>query len=242
MATPSLPELPARLKPVLSSAVDPSPHADSPAPTAHHDHPAQVALSEQNGLTTSQAAGIKAVEHILLANNGGLSSGTPLPPSSPPQLSANPMLPSHIPAPRSSSTRSMTRSFTAPGALVSQSPASPAQNTQTSVTSPHDHSDDSAPLKISTLDHFQMRDWTKVTTAKPIAEYAASNVAILADAVRMMETDVDMISRDLANLTVEVRLRPQNESSPAPSTWQSLYGVRPRSESPTQQCNRTSAT
>ncbi|KAJ7738955.1 hypothetical protein B0H16DRAFT_1759318 [Mycena metata] len=67
----------------------------------------------------------------------------------------------------------------------------------------------------------------KVTTAKPLAERAVFNSAILADAVRVIETQVAKNTGDVANLTTEVRLRPGN-----------LYGVQltgSRSLSPEEQ-------
>ncbi|KAJ7460228.1 hypothetical protein FB451DRAFT_1405465 [Mycena latifolia] len=202
-----------RPKPTLCSTAEeaPRPHADglpvAPTPNAA----AQVAISEQAALTKAQAAGIKAVEHLLLANNGGIPSGTPLPSASPSHTEATQQ-------PVSSIQRLSLASGTAEDA------------TRGSTTPPPDSQN------VSTYDHFKMKD-SKSTTAKAIADRTAKNVAILADAVRMLETDVHRISHDISNLTVEVRLRPGGppfSPSDGPTSWRTLYGVnleRPSSAS-----------
>ncbi|KAJ6558936.1 hypothetical protein B0H10DRAFT_2240672 [Mycena sp. CBHHK59/15] len=222
-----------RPKPVLLSAHDPGPdavpkaHSSLDPPSPHVPSvPALGAISGQKSLSRAQAAGIKAVEHILLENNGGLSSGTPFPASipRPSPLSINAQI-----GP-SSNLRPITRSHTAPaiassvtvddgvGADPVDPPPSPAESHVNPAT------------KTSASDHFKMRPVPNTSAnGKTLAQIAVANVAILADALRIIETRVDGTALDVANLKTEIRLRPRSSSPTSPAadvTWTSLYGVQ----------------
>ncbi|KAJ6461484.1 hypothetical protein C8R47DRAFT_1225857 [Mycena vitilis] len=71
-----------RPKPVLSTSSLSLPFSNAAlvANPPQNPPPAPGALSGQKELSSSQSAGIKAVEQTLLVNNGGRSSGEPLPP------------------------------------------------------------------------------------------------------------------------------------------------------------------
>jgi hypothetical protein len=89
-----------------------------------------------------------------------------------------------------------------------------------------------AAAPITSFDHFQLHPPSKKDTTKVAAEKTEKNIAIIADVIRGIETCVDGATRDIANLTSEVRLRPHQAEYDAPrTTWNSLYGINPLSQS-----------
>ncbi|KAJ7913793.1 hypothetical protein B0H13DRAFT_2325927 [Mycena leptocephala] len=122
-------------------------------------------------------------------------------------------------------------------------PIGPASNTRDypGIVSPP-HPPAAAP--ITSFDHFQLHPPSKKDTTKVAAEKTEKNIAIIADVIRGIETCVDGATRDIANLTSEVRLRPQQAEYDAPrTTWNSLYGINPlfqsQSPSPTHDQSRS---
>ncbi|KAJ7254210.1 hypothetical protein C8J57DRAFT_1236933 [Mycena rebaudengoi] len=214
-----------RSKAILSSSTGFSTELSAPAGPAMTtsvipQKPALVAITAQKGLTESQAAGIKAVEHILAANNGGLFSGAH-PPPLPPHSESNP----EPPLGPSSSTRPITRSATAPTLSPQKATASTGAVPEGLSPLPTATALD-PPAKITAFEHFKMTSVAHITTAKPIAERTSSNLVILADVVRGLESQVQKTTRDVTNLTTEVRLRPRSLSPASPIvTWGNLYGV-----------------
>ncbi|KAJ6468806.1 hypothetical protein C8R45DRAFT_1167470 [Mycena sanguinolenta] len=71
--------------------------------------------------------------------------------------------------------------------------------------------------KTSASDHFKMRPVPNTSAnGKSIAQNAVANVAILADALRIIETRVDGTALDVANLKTEIRLRTRSSSRASP--------------------------
>ncbi|KAJ7434453.1 hypothetical protein B0H11DRAFT_2208396, partial [Mycena galericulata] len=199
-----------RRKPVLSSSdpsSDPLSHANGLEPTANTAlHPAPGAISNQKGLSSGQATGAPMPVH----------PSTPAPPL------LNP-----APGP-ASNLRSMTRTASAPAIIpgASSAPVGAVGAAVSLSATPPDSPVDAA-TKISTFEHFKMDTRPKPTTAKPLSDYAVANLAILADAVRVIETRGEENALAVASLTSEVRLRPRGRSASSPSmTWGGLYGVR----------------
>ncbi|KAJ7166944.1 hypothetical protein C8R46DRAFT_1272047, partial [Mycena filopes] len=97
-------------------------------------------------------------------------------------------------------------------------------------------------LKLSALEHFKMTTSPPVNTVKPLAERVVVNMTILANALRIIETQGEKNATDIANLTAEVRLRPltppqtqETIHEPAGLTWKT-YGVEPNgSVSPSEE-------
>ncbi|KAJ6568758.1 hypothetical protein B0H19DRAFT_1373257 [Mycena capillaripes] len=110
--------------------------------------PAPAAISDQKGLSKSQSVGIKAVEHILLSNNGGISLETPAvsSTSSQPRPAADP-----VPMGPASNTRAIARSTTLPeGILPPGAPAKAAEQSSTPVVAPVPMVEHPPALSIST--------------------------------------------------------------------------------------------
>ncbi|KAJ7872670.1 hypothetical protein B0H14DRAFT_2570172 [Mycena olivaceomarginata] len=102
-----IPSDPPHLSPGLPSGPS-SHHSVAPLSPEIGNPKALAAPSTQKSLSKAQVAGIKAVEHILLKNNGGMFSGSTVPPA--PPLRA-PTIPPLGPA---SNTRSITKSSSIP--------------------------------------------------------------------------------------------------------------------------------
>ncbi|KAF8178360.1 hypothetical protein K438DRAFT_1977987 [Mycena galopus ATCC 62051] len=69
-------------------------------------------------------------------------------------------------------------------------------------------------------------------TGKAVAENAVANVSILADALRVIENQVEGVVLEVANLTTEVRLHPDTQSRTSPGVTASVRGLsRSRSRS-----------
>jgi hypothetical protein len=222
-----IPSDPPHLSPGLPSGLPSSHRSVAPLSPEIGNQKALAAPSTQKSLSKAQAAGIKAVEHILLKNNGGMFSGSTVPPA--PPLRA-PTIPPLGPA---SNTRSITKSSSIP----SMGFAPQGLTTPTAIGSAPDTP---ALPHINSFDHFQLHPPSKSDTTKVAAEKTAKNIGIMADVVRGIETLVGSATRDIANLTSEVRLRPHQESQPdtPPTTWKNLYGLtlplQSRSQSPTR--------
>ncbi|KAJ7923977.1 hypothetical protein B0H13DRAFT_2315986 [Mycena leptocephala] len=192
---------PIRPKPILSKTNQLSLSHASQALTTGSDTrhkniiPAPVALFAQKGLTISQSTGIKAVEHILLANNGDLSSGASLsPPSSRANDNSDPVAPpSQIG--RASNARPMTRATTAPAGVFSPAGTPPVLPIVSTPVNP------SPSTPISTFDHFKLKSAFKTETIHATAR----DVANLMSEVRLRQ--------------------PVHPESSPPLTWENLYGV-----------------
>ncbi|KAF8145901.1 hypothetical protein K438DRAFT_1991364 [Mycena galopus ATCC 62051] len=169
---------------------DPAPKATNPALSPQPDL-ASGAISGQKTLSKPQALGIKAIEYVLLANNGGISSGTPLPSTTP--LPSSPITAPLGPA---SNSTSITRSYTAPAIM------------------PVSHlSQGTLAIKKSTYAHFKMKPLPKSSaTGKAIAENAVANVSILADVLRVMENWVEGVVLESASVWGLSRSRSHSRS------------------------------
>ncbi|KAJ7853111.1 hypothetical protein B0H13DRAFT_1904300 [Mycena leptocephala] len=99
-----------------------------------------------------------------------------------------------------SNARPMTRATTALAGVFSPAGTPPVLPI---VSMPVNHSPFTP---ISTFDHFKLKSAFKTKTVKPLAESTSANVSIIADHLRLIETQIHATARDVANLTSEVRL------------------------------------
>ncbi|KAF8181001.1 hypothetical protein K438DRAFT_1768177 [Mycena galopus ATCC 62051] len=129
-----------------------------------------------------------------------------------------------------SNLRPITRSHTAPAIVPSVAVGDNVGAEPVDPPPAPTESDVNPGTKTSASEHFKLRPVPNTSAnGKTIAQIAVADVAILADAVRMIETRVDGTALDVANLKTEIRLRPRSSPPVSPGadvTWTSLYGVQ----------------